>query len=547
MKRLLACFTVIISMLIFTTGCSDNFIEDILHSVGIGEKIEYTSYAEDVGFELTSPKSGLIETETIVEIEGTMDKVDALDWSHIWVEVTAIEPESNVTEVFDYYIPVEDGSFQDEIKLHQGVGEYDILVMVPSDDSLEEDTYYDVASFSAVNTDGELVSDIEYSTFGKMEQIEIVSPEVGMGEEEGKVYLEGTVPEGHEGNVVVVQIEKDFEEEQIILPIKDETFSADIPLYFGEGLHTIRVQTFGGLEDIYYEAATIHLTNKSNIAYAPMMKYPDYVGEGLSINEPAWNIEETQDETEYRIAGEIDPSFPRADDIDYIIVTMIHEEEEEAGYIIPVIDYEFDGAAYFRFGPGEYSVVISIPDFEQEDKSMFYYEGVMLVNHQVTDIEDERGLLPSKGIESDHEEIIQQAKKITKGLKSEREKAKAIYKFVSQHVAYDVNKAENDIFDIGDSAVTALETGEGICQDYAFLATALLRASDIEARYVNGDAGERHAWVEAKVDGDWIEMDPTWGAGYVYNGTFHFDYTEDYFDPDPDFLAETHTRDEVMY
>src|SRR5699024_5242700 len=137
------------------------------------------------GFELTSPKSGLIETETIVEIEGTMDKVDALDWSHIWVEVTATEPESNVTEVFDYYIPVEDGSFQDEIKLHQGEGEYDILVMVPSDDSLEEDTYYDVASFSAVNTDGELVSDIEYSTFGKMEQIEIVSPEVGMGEEEG--------------------------------------------------------------------------------------------------------------------------------------------------------------------------------------------------------------------------------------------------------------------------------------------------------------------------------------------------------------------------
>ncbi len=69
----------------------------------------------------------------------------------------------------------------------------------------------------------------------------------------------------------------------------------------------------------------------------------------------------------------------------------------------------------------------------------------------------------------------------------------------------------------------------------------------MEAHYVNGDAGERHAWVEVKVDGEWLEMDPTWGAGYIIDGKFQFHYTEDYFDPDPAFLAETHTREGIMY
>lgn len=38
-----------------------------------------------------------------------------------------------------------------------------------------------------------------------------------------------------------------------------------------------------------------------------------------------------------------------------------------------------------------------------------------------------------------------------------------------------------------------------------------------------------------------------WGAGYVHEGVFHFNYNEDFFDPDPAFLAETHSRDGIVY
>jgi transglutaminase-like putative cysteine protease len=72
-----------------------------------------------------------------------------------------------------------------------------------------------------------------------------------------------------------------------------------------------------------------------------------------------------------------------------------------------------------------------------------------------------------------------------------------------------------------------LETGAGVCQDFAHLALLLLRRHGIAARYVsgylwappNGDDGaesaevETHAWIEALVPADgepiWVPADPT--------------------------------------
>lgn len=69
----------------------------------------------------------------------------------------------------------------------------------------------------------------------------------------------------------------------------------------------------------------------------------------------------------------------------------------------------------------------------------------------------------------------------------------------------------------------ALAQGQGVCQDFAHVTSALLRAMGIPARYTSGylhpDAGaavgetvtgQSHAWVEAWV-GDWVPLDPTNG------------------------------------
>ncbi len=79
---------------------------------------------------------------------------------------------------------------------------------------------------------------------------------------------------------------------------------------------------------------------------------------------------------------------------------------------------------------------------------------------------------------------------------------------------------------VGSTVADLLEAGAGVCQDFVHLATRLLRAQGIAARYVSGylfapgeedgrDSAEvqTHAWVEALVPGEaepiWIPLDPT--------------------------------------
>lgn len=83
---------------------------------------------------------------------------------------------------------------------------------------------------------------------------------------------------------------------------------------------------------------------------------------------------------------------------------------------------------------------------------------------------------------------------------------------------------EKDTTDVSTTAVEALHLGTGVCQDFAHLALALLRAMGIPARYTSGYvfpspdaevgqdvAGHSHAWVEAWL-GDWCALDPTHGV-----------------------------------
>lgn len=65
------------------------------------------------------------------------------------------------------------------------------------------------------------------------------------------------------------------------------------------------------------------------------------------------------------------------------------------------------------------------------------------------------------------------------------------------------------------TAQEAFEQRSGVCQDYAHLLIALIRACNIPARYVSGltvGEGATHAWVEAHLNGQWIGFDPTRNA-----------------------------------
>lgn len=77
---------------------------------------------------------------------------------------------------------------------------------------------------------------------------------------------------------------------------------------------------------------------------------------------------------------------------------------------------------------------------------------------------------------------------------------------------------------VATTAAEAWAKGSGVCQDFAHVAIAFLRAAGIPARYVSGYlhpvvqpvlgetvVGESHAWIEAWV-GSWLAVDPTNGG-----------------------------------
>jgi len=130
----------------------------------------------------------------------------------------------------------------------------------------------------------------------------------------------------------------------------------------------------------------------------------------------------------------------------------------------------------------------------------------------------------SPGIECNHPLIHAKAEEIVGTETNPFLKAKKIFTFVNQHMTYTDPNKEN--VETNKGALWALETGKGVCEDYAKLMVALLRASGVPARTITGWNGEielgkkhminngsplpGHMWVEYYLpDYGWIPADPT--------------------------------------
>jgi hypothetical protein len=135
----------------------------------------------------------------------------------------------------------------------------------------------------------------------------------------------------------------------------------------------------------------------------------------------------------------------------------------------------------------------------------------------------------------DLEEIKKLAASITKGKKSDYDKAKAICKWVSDNIYYDYDVYERRVENPRGCLSGLLERRRGLCNDYARLTTTLLTLSGIPAYYRSGvstGSGWSHGFNEAYVDGRWIIIDTTWNSRNTYrNGKYTDGKSRDtYFD-----------------
>jgi len=121
------------------------------------------------------------------------------------------------------------------------------------------------------------------------------------------------------------------------------------------------------------------------------------------------------------------------------------------------------------------------------------------------------------------------SQELTQGATSDVEAINGVYHWVVVNITYDENKArqaaDGSLAGYLPNNTDTINSGTGICFDYAVLTASMLRAQRIPAKLVIGYAGTAyHAWMEVysqdagKVlsytfDGNkWVRMDPTFDA-----------------------------------
>lgn len=134
---------------------------------------------------------------------------------------------------------------------------------------------------------------------------------------------------------------------------------------------------------------------------------------------------------------------------------------------------------------------------------------------------------------------------IIRGAHTDAEKARAIYDYICENIAYDTSYS---IYHIDD----CWEQKRGVCQAYCELYCRLAQSAGLETKYIKGVAKSvnigAHAWVAVRYDGGWHLIDPTWGAGSVNGDVFKKkkDHSQ-WYDVDPYGMIFTHYPEEYEW
>jgi hypothetical protein len=143
------------------------------------------------------------------------------------------------------------------------------------------------------------------------------------------------------------------------------------------------------------------------------------------------------------------------------------------------------------------------------------------------------------------------AKYLTQPARDEREKARAIFRWVADRIAYDAEGYFSGEY--GDlSAAGVLQRRKAVCEGYANLFLKLCQQAGLTAAKIHGYARgadhvpgakvpkSNHAWNAVKLQGKWHLLDVTWGAGHLRGKDFVKQYNDYFFLPAPDKLIFSH-------
>ena len=127
--------------------------------------------------------------------------------------------------------------------------------------------------------------------------------------------------------------------------------------------------------------------------------------------------------------------------------------------------------------------------------------------------------------------------------KTNYEKVKAIYDYMTANISYDYAHYGNDAYKLQFTAYAALVNKTSVCQGYATLFYRMACEYGIDVRVIAGDSlnnegnSERHSWNIVKLGSQYYNLDATWDSTWDSDKTTH-----DFFLQSPA-VFDNHTRD----
>jgi transglutaminase/protease-like cytokinesis protein 3 len=122
---------------------------------------------------------------------------------------------------------------------------------------------------------------------------------------------------------------------------------------------------------------------------------------------------------------------------------------------------------------------------------------------------DARWIYPSFYAQSDDFIVTNLLNSITFEKTNEAEKIRAIHDYIVSKLSYDNMSFSNRARSRKMDAVSVIENSTAVCEGYANLSAALIRAAGIPVKIVTARS-IKHAWNNVYVNGAWKFYDATW-------------------------------------
>lgn len=138
---------------------------------------------------------------------------------------------------------------------------------------------------------------------------------------------------------------------------------------------------------------------------------------------------------------------------------------------------------------------------------------------------------------------------INANCKTDQEKIRAAYIWVTTNITYDADSIHFVILDEdNDQRITyALKRKRGVCENFAAIFTDICTKSGINAFVIDGYTKQNglvdktpHVWCAAFINSKWFLYDPTWDAGTLRNGRYVSFAGTNHFQKMPDEFIYTH-------